>query len=58
MKNYKVSIILYDNKQHTSKSSGCDIETYVQGQSRFQVEKMIEAQYNGCAYVRYVMEVK
>jgi len=55
IKTFKVSFILYDNKEQTSKSTGCDIDTTMQGQDIQQVTKMIEAQYNGCAQIRYVI---
>lgn len=58
MKNWEVSIKLYNNKEHSESSSGCDINTFYQAQNTQQVQRMIEAQYNGCALVRWIKEAR
>ena len=58
MKNYEVSIKLYNNREHTESSSGCDINTFIQAINQQQVQLMIEAQYNGCAVVRWIREAR
>ena len=56
-KTFKVWITLYDNKEHSSKSSNSEIDTLVQAQNYQQVQRMVEAQYNGCAVLRQCSEV-
>ena len=54
---YKVWLTLYDNKEHTSYSSNNTIDTYIQAQSFQQVQRMVEAQYNGCAVLNQAIPV-
>lgn len=56
-KTFKVWITLYDNKEHTSYSSNSDINTLIQAQNYQQVQRIVEAQYNGCAVLRQAVEV-
>ena len=56
MKNFRVYMKLYDNKNHTSFGSNADITTYVQAMTVQQAEKMLEAQYNGCAKIYSITE--
>lgn len=57
LKTFKVSMTIYDNKEHTAKSSGCDVDTLMQAQNYQQIQKMVEAQYAGCAQLRYAIPI-
>jgi hypothetical protein len=57
-KTYKVWITLYDNRNHTSKSSNSEIDTLVQATNYQQVQRIVEAQYGGCAVLRQAVEVR
>jgi hypothetical protein len=58
LKTYKVWITVYDDRSQTSFSSGADIDTLMTAQNYQQIEKMVEAQYNGCAKLRSAVEVR
>jgi hypothetical protein len=58
IKTFRVYLKIYDSPRQTSFGSNADVTTYVQAINVFQAEKMIEAQYNGCAKINFIMEQK
>lgn len=58
-KNYEVCFTVFEDKDHTRTSSNLQyVTTIVSAFVSQQAQAMIESQYNGCAQVHSVIEVK
>ena len=58
LKTYKVRLAVYDDQRQMSSTGNNNIETLISALDHTMVRTMVEAQYNGCARILTINEVR
>ena len=58
LKTYKVRLAVYDDQRQMSSTGNNNIETLVSAIDHIMVQRIVESQYNGCARVISINEVR